>query len=63
MSIIIRSIFLKKKVIFVSYQSRSVVRLSVRACECASFGPSVAFLVDLSPPKPLDVATSNFVPY
>ena len=36
---------------------RPSVRLSVRLCVCAS----VTFLVIVSPPKPLEVATSNFV--
>ena len=40
---------LDKKGILISYQSQSVVH------------PSVTFLVNVSPPKPLDVATSNFV--
>ena len=44
---------LEKKGILILCQSRSVVRLSV----C----PSVTFLVNVSPPKPLEVATSNFV--
>ena len=48
---------LEKKGILISYQSRSVVHLSVRPCGCAS----VTFLVNVSPPKRLDVATSNFV--
>ena len=40
---------LEKKSILISYQSRSI--------DC----PSVRFLVNVSPPKPLEVATSNFV--
>ena len=44
---------LEKKGILISCQSRSVVR------PCVS--PSVSFLVNVSPPKPLEVATSNFV--
>ena len=53
---------LEKKGILISYQSRSVVRrpsvrLSVRLCGCAS----VTFLVNVSPPKWLDITTSNFV--
>ena len=44
----------EKKAILISYQSRSVVRLSVHA--------SVTFLVNVSPPKLLDLATSNFIP-
>ena len=56
---------LEKKGILISYQSRSVVRLSVRLCVRASVRPcvcaSVTFLVIVSPPKPLEVATSNFI--
>ena len=48
---------LEKKGILISCQSRSVVRLSVRPC----VRPSVMFLVNVSPPKPFEVATSNFV--
>ena len=48
---------LEKKGILISCQSRSVVRKSV----CAYVRPSVTFLVNVSPPKPLEVATSNFV--
>ena len=44
---------LEKKGILISCQSRSVVRPSIRA--------SVTFLVNVSPPKPLEIATSNFV--
>ena len=36
---------------------RPSVRPSVRSCGCAS----VTFLVNVSPPKRLDVAISNFV--
>ena len=42
---------LEKKGILISCQSRSV-RLSVRPC----VRPSVTFLVNVSPPKPLEVA-------
>ena len=42
---------LEKKGILISCQSRSVVR----------FHLSVTLLVNVSPPKPLEVATSNFV--
>ena len=48
---------LEKKGILISYQSRSVVRLSVPPYGCAS----VTFLVNVSPPKRLDIASSNFV--
>ena len=44
---------LEKKGILNLCQSRSVVGPSVR--------PSITFLVNVSPPKPLEVATSNFV--
>ena len=44
---------LEKKGILISCQ----IRLSV----CPSVRPSVTFLVNVSPPKPLEVATSNFV--
>ena len=56
---------LEKKGILISCQSRSVVhpsvcpsvRVYVRPC----VRPSVMFLLNVSPPKPLEVATSNFV--
>ena len=48
---------LEKKGILISCQSRSVVRPSVRP----SVRTSVTFLVNVSPPKPLEVATPNFV--
>ena len=38
---------------YINVVPKSVHRSSVR--------PSVTFLVNVSPPKPLDVATSNFV--
>ena len=68
---------LEKKGILISCQSRSVVRPSVcpsvrpsvRPSVCPSVRPSVrpcvrpsvTFLVNVSPPKPLEVATPNFV--
>ena len=48
---------LEKKGILISCQSRSGVRPSVRP----SVRTSVTFLVNVSPPKPLEVASSNFV--
>ena len=62
---IIPDFFFRKKGkngILISCQSRSVIRLSV----CLSVRLSVRafvrhFLVNVSPPKPLEVATSNFV--
>ena len=54
--VIIPAFFFRKKG-YINFVSKSVrcpsVRLSVR--------PSVTFLVNVSPPKPLEVATSNFV--
>ena len=57
MIVIIPAFFLEKKGILVSCQSRSVVRPSV----CLCVRTSVTFLVNVSPPKQLEVATSNFV--
>ena len=45
--------FFRKKGILISYQSQSMVGPSVRL--------SVTFHVNVSPPKPLELATSNFV--
>ena len=52
---------LEKKGILISCQSWSVVRPSVCPSVCPCVRPSVTFLVNVSPPKPLEVATSNFV--
>ena len=52
---------LEKKGILISCQSRSVVRPSVCPSVRPCVRPSVTFLVNVSPPKPLEVATSNFV--
>ena len=54
--VIIPAFFFRKKGILILCQSRSVC-LSVRPC----VRPSVTFLVNVSPPKPLEVTTSNFV--
>ena len=51
--VIIPAFSLEKKGILILYQSQSVVCPSVRLC--------VTFLVNVSPSKPLDVVTSNFV--
>ena len=51
---------LEKKGILISCQSRSVVRPSVRP-SMRTFVRPVMFLVNVSPHKPLEVATSNFV--
>ena len=61
MIVIIPAFFYRKKGILVSCQSRSVVRLSVRLAVCPCVRLSVTFLANVSPPKPLKVATSNFV--
>ena len=50
--LIIPAFFFRKRGTLISYQSRPVVRLYVRQC--------VTILVNVSPPKPLDVATLNF---
>ena len=52
---------LEKKGILISCQSQSVVRLSVCPSVRPSVRPSVTFLVNVSPPKRLEVVTSNFV--
>ena len=49
-------LFSLEKTGYINFLSKSV-RLSVRAC----VRPSVTFLVNVSPPKPLEVATSNLV--
>ena len=58
--VIIPAFFFRKKG-YINFVPKSVrrpsVRASVRPCVCAS----VTFLVIVSPPKPLEVATSNFV--
>ena len=51
--IVIPAFFFRKKGYINFCQSRSVVSPCVR--------PSVTFLVNVSPPKRLDIATSNFV--
>ena len=53
---IIPAFFFRKKG-YINFVSKSVRRPSVRPC----VRPSVTFLVNVSPPKPLEVATSNFV--
>ena len=71
-SLVIPAFFFRKKG-YINFVSKSIrrpsvrpsvrlsvrpsVRLSVRPC----VRPSVTFLVNVSPPKPLEVATSNFV--
>ena len=52
---------LEKKGILISCQSLSVVRPSVRPSVRPCVRPSVTFLVNVSPSKPLEVATLNFV--
>ena len=54
--IFIPAFFFRKKG-YINFVSKSVRRPSVRPC----VRPSVTFLVNVSPPKPLEVATSNFV--
>ena len=54
--IVIPAFFFRKKG-YINFVSKSVRRPSVRP----SVRTSVMFLVNVSPPKPLEVATSNFV--
>ena len=49
--------FFVRKIGYINFVPKSVRRPSV----CASVRPSVTFLVIVSSPKGLDVATSNFV--
>ena len=49
--------FFVRKIGYISFVPKSVVR----PCVCRSVSPSVTFLVIVSSPKPLDVATSNFI--
>ena len=53
--------FFVRKIGYINFVPKSVRRLSVRPSVRASVRPSVTFLVIVSSPKPLDVATSNFV--
>ena len=59
-SVIIPAFFFRKKG-YINFVSKSVRRPSVRLSVRLSVRPSVTFLVNVSPPKPLEVATSNFV--
>ena len=54
-------LFRKKNRVYFNFVPKSVRRPSVRASVCLSVRPSVTFLVIVSSPKRLDVATSNFV--
>ena len=53
--------FFVRKIGYINFVPKSVRRPSVRPSVRASVCPSVTFLVIVSSPKPLDVATSNFV--
>ena len=55
LSIFIPAFFFRKKKCYIDIVSKSVRRTSV----CPSVRPSITFLVNVSPPKPLQVATSN----
>ena len=57
---IIPAFFFRKKG-YINFVSKSVRRPSVRPSVRPCVRPSVTFLVNVSPPKPLEVATSNFV--
>ena len=62
--VVIRSFFFRKKGILLSYQSRSIASLSmcvyVPVCVYACVRTAIMFLVNASPPKPLDIASANF---
>ena len=53
--------FFVRKIGYINFVPKSVRRQSVRPSVRLSVRPSVTFLVIVSPPKPSDVATSNFV--
>ena len=61
---IILAFFFRKKG-YINFVSKSVrcpsVCPSVLVCVRTYVRPSVTFIVNVSPPKPLEVATSNFV--
>ena len=58
--LIIPAFFFRKKG-YINFVSKSVRRPSVRLSARPCVRLSVTFLVNVSPPKPLEVATSNFV--
>ena len=53
--------FFVGKIGYINFVPKSIRRPSVRPSVRPSDRPSVTFLVIASSPKPLDVATSNFV--
>ena len=53
--------FFVRKIGYINFVPKSVRRPSVRLSVRLSVRPSVTFLVIVSSPKPLDLATSNFV--
>ena len=57
----VNTTFFVRKIGYINFVPKSVRRPSVRASVRLSVRPSVTFLVIVSSPKPLDVATSNFV--
>ena len=59
-SFVIPAFFFRKKG-YINFVSKSVRRPSVCPSVRPCVRPSVTFLVNASPPKPLEVATSNFV--
>ena len=62
LTLIIPTLFIRKKGILISYQSLTIVCPSHCPSARTCVRPSITFLVKLPPPKPLDGATSNFVP-
>ena len=59
-TIFIPAFFFRKKG-YINFVSKSVRRPSIRPSVRPCVRPSVTFLVNVSPPKPLEVAISNFV--
>ena len=60
-SVICDTRFFVRKIGYINFVPKSVRRPSVCPSVPLSVCPSVTFLVIVSSPKPLDVATSNFV--
>ena len=50
--VFIPAFFFRKKGILISYQSRSVLRVSVHHVSCKVKGQIIYFLVNVSPAKP-----------
>ena len=60
-TLVVKPAFFFRKKEYINFVSKSVRRPSVRLSVCLSVRASVMFLVNVSPPKRLEVATLNFV--